>query len=245
MKQSEIYPPICGIYMIINTITGHQYVGQSIDIWRRYRQHFSTKSHGTPELHRDLEQIGMDNAVLIVLEECDREQLNERENYYIKFFEPEYNKSLGQGRLGLKNSERTRKIISKKVLERWNSMSKEEQKTIIERMKECHPVGYHHSEETKKKIADKRRGTKRSAESIQHQKETMQKKKDNGYVRESRGAWIPVVCTTTGEEFESVKAAAKYFGIYGSNISAVLKGIQNTTHGLRFAYKEEKDGNNR
>lgn len=232
--------PLCGIYMIINQLNGKQYVGQSIDILRRYREHFRITSHGTKELHEDLYKIGKDNATLVILEECDRELLSEREEYYIRFFKPEYNKSLGRGQLGIIASDETRKKISENVKKRWESYDDETKSLIIKRMSDNHLVGYHHSDETKEKIAAKHRGKKRSKESIAHQLATYYEHKENGYVRKSpKSLWVPIICTTTNEEFESVKSAANHFGIYSANISSVLNGTQKTTHGLHFIYKEK------
>lgn len=237
-------PPICGIYMIINNITGHQYIGQSKDILRRYKQHLSTKSHGTPELHRDLAQIGEKYAILLILEECDPELLNEREKFYIERHQPEYNKSLGPGRLGLKTSEYAKQKAREGVIAYWNNLPKEEQNEKIEAMRKAHKRGYHLSDETKRKIAEKQKGTKFSEEAKLHRQETLRKKKEAGYVRENKGSYVPIICTTTGEEFESVKGAAQYYGIYAADISNVLRGIQKTTHGMKFEYKEKRNGNN-
>ena len=237
-------PPICGIYMIINNITGHQYIGQSKDIYRRYRQHLSSKSHGTPELHRDLEQIGEKYAILIILEECEPELLDEREKFYIERHQPEYNKSLGPGRLGLKTSEYAKQKSREGVLTYWNGLTQGEKDAKIELLRLHHKVGYHHSDETKKKISEKQKGKKFSEEAKLHRQETLRKKKEAGFVRENKGSYVPIICITTGEEFESVKEAAQHYGIFAANISNVLRGIQKTTNGMKFEYKEKRDGNN-
>lgn len=49
-----------------------------------------------------------------------------------------------------------------------------------------------------------------------------------------RGAYKAVRCVETGEVFESVKAAAEHFGVFATEISAVLNGRRTTARGNRF-----------
>ena len=229
--------PICGIYMFINQITGNQYVGKSKDIIRRHKQHLCPKSHGTRELHDDVQKFGKQSFFTIILEECSESELSEREEYYIRKFKPFYNKSFGSGQKGLKATENAKRILSEKAKERWNRKSEEEKKAVIERLnRRGHTVGYHLSEETKRKIAEKHKGTRMSDEAKEKRRITNERKKQSGFVRENRKLRKPVVCTTTGEAFESVKSAANHFGIYPADISTVLSGRQKTTKGLHFEY---------
>ena len=78
-----------GIYQIVNTITGARYIGQSIDIKRRLRQH--KRKEQNPNLKKDFENFGIDAFKFEILEECKVEELTKREDYYLKTFEPEYN----------------------------------------------------------------------------------------------------------------------------------------------------------
>jgi hypothetical protein len=47
-----------------------------------------------------------------------------------------------------------------------------------------------------------------------------------------------IVCTTTGEEFDSITAAARSLNLFRENIRKVLAGKYKTTGGLHFKYKE-------
>jgi len=234
--------PICGIYMIINRLNGNQYVGQSIDIIRRYKEHLRPNTHGTKEFHNDIQTHGKRYFDLFILEVCNREMLNDREEYYIRKFQPYYNKSLGQGQKGLRISEKTRKLLSERAKNRWERMTDAQKEEVIDSMRRNHRTGYHLSDETKMKISAKRAGTSRSRESIDRQKQTIQEKKRAGYKRDFSYQYKQIVCTTTGKEFESLKEAAYEYGIYSADISNVLKGKQKTVHGLHFEYKEVKHG---
>lgn len=72
-----------GIYVLTNTITGEQYVGQSIHIEKRIKEHFSEINRLNTQLAWALKQYGIENFIWNVLEECPLSMLNEREKYWI------------------------------------------------------------------------------------------------------------------------------------------------------------------
>lgn len=94
---------ICGIYKITNKINGHSYIGQSVDIKRRWRcektKAFNINSReGDFTLSKALRKYGIDNFTFEVIEECPREKLNEREAYWISYYNTYYdgyNETLG------------------------------------------------------------------------------------------------------------------------------------------------------
>lgn len=95
MKTScdAIHNNCCGIYIIRNNYNNKIYIGQSVDIKRRANEHlragqpekYSKKSErdsNTP-IHKAMHKYGIENFSIMVLEECARDQLNERERYWI------------------------------------------------------------------------------------------------------------------------------------------------------------------
>ena len=78
-----------GIYKIVNKINNKIYVGQSIDIIERWKQH-NYKAFNQNEiaynsaLHAAFRKYGIENFELIVLEECSVEALDDRERYWIQ-----------------------------------------------------------------------------------------------------------------------------------------------------------------
>ena len=78
-----------GIYKITNIINGKIYVGQSIDIIERWKQH-NYKAFNSNEIaynsaiHCAFRKYGIENFVLEVLEECSAEDLDQREIYWIE-----------------------------------------------------------------------------------------------------------------------------------------------------------------
>lgn len=97
---------VCGIYKITNKINGKCYIGQSNDIHRRWKQELAPNAKLNPHLARAFEKYGIDNFEFEIIEECQREQLNEREQFYIEIYhsiDPKlgYNKTEGgDGNLG-------------------------------------------------------------------------------------------------------------------------------------------------
>ena len=104
---------ITGIYKITNKINGHYYIGQSIDIKARFRGHkyssekINDKDHNTP-IHLAIHKYGIENFELTILEECSKEELDEREVYWIKTLQSTKNGNYnilkgGQDRISLLN----------------------------------------------------------------------------------------------------------------------------------------------
>ena len=72
----------CGIYKIENLLNGKSYIGQSIEIERRFSKHKSAKDDFY--IHRAIRKYGVENFSFEILEECKVEELNEREKFWIK-----------------------------------------------------------------------------------------------------------------------------------------------------------------
>ena len=96
----------CGIYKITNLINGKCYIGQSVDILRRWRNHKETSKNSSKEayeypLYRAFRKYGIENFSFEILEECKKEELDIKETFYINKYnslDEGYNQVLvGQG----------------------------------------------------------------------------------------------------------------------------------------------------
>lgn len=79
---------VCGIYRITCLTNDKAYIGQSVDIRERFRQHIKsalTYTSTTNKLYQEMKDKGVENFVFEILERMPREQLNEREIYWIDF----------------------------------------------------------------------------------------------------------------------------------------------------------------
>lgn len=88
-----------GIYKITNNLNNKSYIGQSIHIEKRWEEHLY-KSSKSSLIQYVIYKYGKENFTFEILEECEQSKLNEREQYWIKFynsFENGYNLTLGGG----------------------------------------------------------------------------------------------------------------------------------------------------
>lgn len=80
-----------GIYKITNNINGKVYIGQSRCIEKRWAKHRSApfnptdNSYNNP-LYKSIRKNGLNNFIFEVIEECSVDNLNEREIYWIKYY---------------------------------------------------------------------------------------------------------------------------------------------------------------
>lgn len=70
-----------GIYKIENLINHKVYIGQSVHIERRWREHCQPMTKSV--ISDAIKKYGKENFSFQILEECEKEKLNEREKYYI------------------------------------------------------------------------------------------------------------------------------------------------------------------
>lgn len=75
---------ISGIYKITNLVNGMIYIGQSKDIYTRWTEHKNMVNKRDNKLYKAMQEYGVDNFSFEIIERCPVEQLNEREEYYIR-----------------------------------------------------------------------------------------------------------------------------------------------------------------
>jgi group I intron endonuclease len=207
----------CGVYKITNRINGKIYIGQSINIesrWNAEKWHGKTESSNSQAIIRAIRRYGLNSFDFEIVEETSVNQLDEREKYWITFFDSYnptkgYNATFGgqnghggikrppetgqriskalkgksrpsmhgkpSGMSGKKHSEEVRQKMSKsgrgkhsnprgkmpedqkqKIREGWTDESR---LAASERAKQQnHSGGWHHSDETKQKMSNAKKG---------------------------------------------------------------------------------------
>lgn len=122
-----------GIYKIINLINNKVYIGQPVNIekrWYGHKQDLIKQYHNNKHLQNAWNKYGENSFKFEVIEECNEEELNEREIYWIDYYggcnsENTYNQRAG-GLSGGKLSENTKEKISNTLKEKsyahpvWN-----------------------------------------------------------------------------------------------------------------------------
>ena len=147
-----------GIYVIRNTSNGKRYIGQSIDIQRRFREHKSKLKlgkHGNKHLQAAWNKYGGSSFDFSILLLCPMSSLDEQEAAILASSSPEYNKSLEchAPMRGRRHTDATRAKMS------------------IAKKKPRGP----HSEERRKRISEAKKGKPRSDAAKNSTSETLRK----------------------------------------------------------------------
>ena len=80
---------VVGIYCIENTVYNKKYIGQSIHVHKRWKEHknaLNRKAHENDYLQKSWDKYNAHSFAFYVLEECDEADLDDRESYYIQYF---------------------------------------------------------------------------------------------------------------------------------------------------------------
>lgn len=89
----------CGIYKITNGVNKKSYIGQSVNIEERWKRHkWHQAKYAKYPLYLAFNKYGIDKFQFEILEECPKDQLDEREIFYIKKYDTYntgYNQTLG------------------------------------------------------------------------------------------------------------------------------------------------------
>lgn len=81
----------CGIYKIKNKINNKIYIGQSINIERRWCEHKSRSLNKenkdcNMKIYEAIKTYGLNNFELSIIEKCEKEELKDREIYWINYY---------------------------------------------------------------------------------------------------------------------------------------------------------------
>jgi len=120
-----------GIYKITNLINNKSYIGKSLDIEHRFREH-KAGIRSNIHLQNSIKKYGIENFDFSIIEECDRDECSLRERYWIEFydsFRSGYNSTTGgenepgwhlsedsKDKLRVKKSEETKRKMSESLI---------------------------------------------------------------------------------------------------------------------------------
>lgn len=113
-----------GIYKIENLINGKIYIGQSINIQERWNEHKLINSRTSKDalkkqkypLYLAFQKYGLENFSFEVLEECSLEELDTKEQFYIKKYNSYIDSPNSNGYNLTLGGDGTRKITEEQIL---------------------------------------------------------------------------------------------------------------------------------
>jgi group I intron endonuclease len=195
---------IIGIYKITSQ-SGKVYIGQAIDIKKRWNEYRLLHCKAQKKLYASLLKYGVESHKFEIIKECEIGELNYYERHYQEFFDVlgEYGLNLKytktNDKSGVHSEETKRKIrtTSRNTIRK----SKKGEKNAF--------YGKKHSEESRKKMSEAKKGKKLSEEAKRKLSETNSKK---------------VINTETNEIYNSTKELCKILGLNLITMRSRLNG---------------------
>ena len=93
---------VTGIYKITNQETDECYIGQAVDVAKRWKDHakcgLGIDTPASNKLYKAIQEYGIWNFSWELLEQCSKEELDEKEHFYIDLYDSKnygYNSSIG------------------------------------------------------------------------------------------------------------------------------------------------------
>ena len=95
-----------GVYKITNIQTNECYIGQAVDIYKRWNEHCKCGlGIDTPpgnKLYKAMQDYGLENFTFELLTECSKEELDNKERYFIELYQAKeygYNGTVGNKKI--------------------------------------------------------------------------------------------------------------------------------------------------
>ena len=245
------------IYVWTNILNGKHYVGQTQNFYNRMTQY--DRVGATQYLQIAINKYGVDCFNIEILELCDVDNLDGREQFWMDFYEsymPDKGYNIchyASTTRGYKHTEETRKKISNIVKLNAAHLFGENNPMYGK----VHPDEWRkkHSEWLKDRWANDEEYRKFWSEKMSGENNYFYGKHFDG---ESNPRWgkhcneeskqkardhhpftIKVICVETNEEFESINQAVRYFGGKAANVSAVLDKPNRMYKGYHFIRKNK------
>ena len=170
---------VSGVYQIKNRINGKCYIGSSVNLRHRQREHvrkLQRGKHRNRHLQRAFDKYGIETFVFSILEYVSSKKLIESEQHYLDVLKPEYNicliagstlgsrhtaetcARLSQSHMGKRHSAKTRRKMSiAQSGERHPNYDKQASAETRAKMSEAHKGNYH-SDEARQRISEAKKG---------------------------------------------------------------------------------------
>lgn len=220
---------ICGIYCIENIINGKKYIGQSINILNRWKQHINKANNGVnTALYNAIRKYGKDNFKFYIVKRCNKDELSDLEIMYIKKYNTKapfgYNMTDGgEGTIGYIFTDEDKRKISEagkgrvgvRMYGKDNHMFGLKHSDKTKELIRKKAIGRSVSEETKKKLSIAGKGRR-------HSEEFKQKLSERQYKT--------ILCE--GKVFKGIENCAEYYNVN----SRTMKNWLNKTNKMPISF---------
>lgn len=245
------------IYKITNKIDNKIYIGQTIKTrpsdrfsQHRYNARHLTQENGVSYLHRAMNNEGIDNFTFEVIEEINNDLLNEREQYWIAFYNSMapngYNLTKGgEGTRGYSRSQTLEERVKKSISNKQFYIDHPE---AVERCRETtkklwKDEEYRHKvTESNKKFAqehpDLNKGVNNPMYGKKHTEEALTKIRANSATRKQKIAQLDKDTLETIQIFDGVKDAEKALQVSHGWLSKAARADK-VAYGYRWKFIEE------
>ena len=215
-----------GIYKCTCLSNGRCYIGQTRFLFRRKNDHIRSlrnNRHSNRHLQNAWNKYKEENFKWEVIEYCPIKSLDEREMYWIKYydsFKNGFNLTTGGG-LGCEYSEESKRKRREAMLGENNPM--------FGRTGELNPAyGHDHS------------GEKNGMYGRHHTEEANEKNRQ-AHLGKNNICSKPIICVETNELFWSMGEAGRAKNCSDTTICKVCKGVKKTCGGYHWRYATPKD----
>lgn len=242
------------IYVRPNLINGKKYVGRAVDLvkrqgnWKNLKQPYAGRA-----INRAREKYGINNFGFEILKECNDDELDYWEMYFIKELNTKvpygYNMTDG-GNSGCPQSEETKRKRAEKLKGRKHTeeskrkmsaalkgrkLTEEQKKHLSELNK-----GRHHSKETRRKMSETRKGRKLPPLSEETRKKLSESHKGkNKGIYNTKHSKSLLQYDLNGnfiKEWPSTMEVERQMNFKNTAISACCLGKTKTAYGYKWKY---------
>lgn len=223
---------ICGIYCIENLVNNKKYIGQSVDIYGRFSKHKSSlnnDSHDNDYLQKSWRKYGEKNFKFYIIELCERNQLDDMENYYIDL----YQTTIRDFGYNLKSGGQAHNVVCQEVRQKISNAIRQSYDDDLKQLRKQKALNQWANPEIKAKITGENNGMYGKKHSDEARKKMSEAAKRRCSTKRDR---TPVYCIELNRTFEDAVTAAEELGCQSGSILRVCHGKGKTACGYHWQF---------